>query len=63
MTAMFESKHRPLIPVHAFMRRIVRHLLIGFSIIFVSLAIGMLSYHHFEGMDWVNSYENASMIL
>ncbi len=60
---MYESKHRPLIPAHAFMRRMLRHLLIGFTIIFVSLFIGMCGYHHYEGMDWVTSYENASMIL
>ena len=23
----------------------------------------MCGYHHFEGMDWVTSYENAAMIL
>ena len=60
---MYESKHHPLIPTHAFARRMVRHLLIGVSIIFISLFMGMCGYHHFEGMDWVSSYENASMIL
>jgi hypothetical protein len=23
----------------------------------------MWGYHHFEGMDWINAYENAAMIL
>ena len=60
---MYESKHRPLAPVHIFVRRMVRHLVIGFSIIFISLFIGMYGYHYFERMDWVTSYVNAAMIL
>jgi hypothetical protein len=62
-TAMYESRHRALIPGRSFIQRMVRHLLIGFAIILISLFIGMYGYHHFEGMDWVSSYENASMIL
>lgn len=62
-TAMYESKHRPLIPIHSFVQRMVCHLLIGVGIILISLLIGMYGYHHFEGMDWISSYENASMIL
>jgi hypothetical protein len=60
---MYESKHRPLIPTRSFFQRMVCHLLIGLGIIVISLLIGMYGYHHFEGMDWVKSYENASMIL
>jgi TM2 domain-containing membrane protein YozV len=59
----YENKHRPVVPRHEFARRMGQHLLIGFSIIFISLLIGMYGYHHFERMDWVNAYENAAMIL
>lgn len=60
---MYESKHRPLIPIHSFLQRVIWHLLIGWAIIFISLLVGMWGYHHFEKMDWINAYENAAMIL
>ncbi len=56
------KKHDPL-SIHIFVRRIIRHLTIGFTIIILSLAIGMIGYHHFENMDWISAYENAAMIL
>ena len=28
-----------------------------------SLGLGMAGYHYFEGLSWVDSYANASMIL
>ena len=60
---MFEKKHHPLAPFGIFIRRIIRNLFIGLLIIFVSLAIGMMGYYHFEQMDIVDAYENAAMIL
>ena len=30
---------------------------------FVALGIGMLGYHGFEGMSWIDSFANAAMIL
>jgi hypothetical protein len=29
----------------------------------LSLLIGMVGYHYFEGMDWIDAFANASMIL
>lgn len=46
-----------------FLRRLSKNLLIGFAIIAASLYLGMLGYHYFEKMSWVDSYVNASMIL
>jgi hypothetical protein len=60
---MYESRHRPLIPIRSFVQRVMWHLFIGCSIIFLSLLVGMYGYHHFEEMDWINAYENAAMIL
>ena len=60
---MYESKHRPLVPIHTFVQRMISHLLFGIGIIVFSLFLGMAGYHYFEEMDWVNSYENAAMIL
>ncbi|MES2272818.1 MAG: hypothetical protein V4487_01325 [Chlamydiota bacterium] len=60
---MYENKHHPLLPIHTFVQRMIWHLLIGFTIILVSLFIGMYGYHYFEQMNWIDSYENAAMIL
>ena len=46
-----------------FIRRLTRNLLLAFLIIFGSLYIGMAGYHYFEGMPWIDAYENAAMIL
>jgi hypothetical protein len=60
---MYESRHHPVIPAHTFLQRVIFHLFIGGGIIALSLCMGMFGYHHFEGMSWVSSYENAAMIL
>jgi len=46
-----------------FLKRIVRSLIKGLIIVAISLGIGMAGYHHYEKMDWVDSYVNAAMIL
>jgi hypothetical protein len=42
---------------------LTRNTVIGVILIMVALYIGMLGYHEFEGMSWVNAFLNASMIL
>lgn len=59
---MEETPH-PLMPLHLFLKRLTRSLLIGFGLILISLGIGMLGYHHFEKMSWIDAYVNAAMIL
>jgi hypothetical protein len=41
----------------------VRHVLFGVFLILFSLGIGMLGYHFFEGLTWLDALLNASMIL
>ncbi len=60
---MYESRHHPVLPTPTFIQRVLTHLLIGFGIILISLAIGMWGYHYYEEMCWVEAYENAAMIL
>lgn len=50
-------------PFHIFFKKFSRNLLIGLSVILLSLGIGMMGYHHYEKMNWVDSYLNAAMIL
>jgi hypothetical protein len=60
---MFERHYQPLLPRRAFFRRLAVSLLVGVGLIFMALAIGMLGYHHFERMSWIDSFANAAMIL
>lgn len=63
MVPMYKVKHPPLASLRIFLRRILYNLILGFVIILLSLAVGMLGYHHFERMSWIDAYENAAMIL
>lgn len=58
-----EKRHHHLLPMRAFIRRVLRHLAIGFSVIAFSLFLGMWGYSHYEGMGIVDAYVNAAMIL
>lgn len=60
---LYEHKNEPLLPRRLFIKRVVRHLGIGFAIIFVSLMIGVCGYHFIENISWIDSLLNASMIL
>jgi len=48
-------------------RRLVQHLsrqsVYAGGVIAASLVIGMIGYHVFAGFGWVDSFENASMLL
>ena len=60
---MRRTKHPRIAPVHIFVRRFLRNLVIGSAVMLFSLGLGMLGYSHFEKMNWVDAYINASMIL
>lgn len=59
----FERKHQPLLSRQAFAVRLSRFALAALSLIGVSLLMGMSGYHYLEGLSWIDSFENASMIL
>ena len=60
---MFETLNQPLISRKAFMVRQANHILIVLAIIGGSLILGMLGYHLFEKLSWIDAFLNASMIL
>jgi len=47
----------------AFAKRLAVSFLMAMAIVVVSLAIGMMGYHHFEPLTWIDAFVNASMIL
>lgn len=60
---MFEHRSNPLISRAAFTKRVSYHLLVALLAVVIGLGIGVLGYHHLGGLDWVDSFLNASMIL
>jgi hypothetical protein len=60
---MFEHRSMPLLPRRMFARRMVGHGLFALAFVAASLAVGVAGYHHFEGMPYIDSLLNASMLL
>ena len=60
---MFEHHHQPLLSRPAFLRRLARHALFALAMIAGSLLVGTLGYKLLAGLGWVDSIENAAMIL
>src|SRR5581483_5314829 len=60
---MYEHQKQPLASRRKFLKRLALNAVIGAAILFVSLGIGILGYHFLEGLSWLDSLLNASMIL
>lgn len=62
---LFDLEHRSqrLLSRRAFLRRWALFILIALGLIAGSLALGMVGYHIFEGMSWLDAYLNAAMLL
>ena len=60
---MFEHRSQPLLNRRAFLRRLAGSTALGIGLVALSLFIGMLGYHFFEGLDAIDSFLNAAMLL
>src|ERR1039458_4665780 len=59
----FERRHEPLLTASLFFRRLARHGCLSVGIVAVALGVGVLGYRLTEGLGWLDSLLNASMIL
>jgi hypothetical protein len=59
----FERRSQPLIPRRQFIIRLVHTGITALAFIAVSLLIGIWGYHRFEGLDLIDAFLNASMLL
>jgi len=60
---MFEHTSQPLATRRIFLRRVARSMVIAACIVSPSLGLGVLGYHFFAELPWVDAILNASMIL
>ncbi len=59
----YEHHTEPLLPRRAFLQRMINHGGVSLVMTAVALAIGMVGYRWTEGLSWLDSFLNASMIL
>lgn len=60
---MYETKDEPVAPLPVFYKRLIWNLLVACMLLGACLTIGILGYHYTDGIDWIDSLHNASMIL
>jgi hypothetical protein len=60
---MFEHHTKPLLPRKVYFQRLARNAAIGTVVLAGSLGIGMIGYHTFENLPWIDAFLNAAMIL
>ena len=58
-----EHKSQHLLTRAAFLRRITFYAAGAVLLIASALGVGILGYHHFEHLPWIDAFLNASMIL
>jgi sterol desaturase/sphingolipid hydroxylase (fatty acid hydroxylase superfamily) len=59
----FEHRSQPLATPRRWRKRLGVSLLVAAAVIAVSLSIGILGYHFFAGMAWLDALVDAAMIL
>jgi len=60
---MFEHAGQPVLSRPAFLWRVARSAVLGVAVLTVSLLAGMVGYNQIEGLSWVDSFLNASMLM
>ena len=63
MSVVFEHCTSPLLPRREFYWRVAKSFFVGITLMAVALGIGMLGYHFFEHLAWLDAFANAAMIL
>lgn len=59
----FEHHTRPVATHRVFFGRLATNILAAQIIVVVALGIGMVGYRVTEGMDWLDAFLNAAMLL
>lgn len=60
---MYERKSEKLVPLRIFVKRMAFSILLLLVVLSVALGVGVLGYHKWAGLSWIDSLMNASMIL
>ena len=60
---MYERKTENLVPLVVFARRMTITFLLLLTVLAIALGLGIIGYHEFARLSWIDSILNASMIL
>lgn len=60
---MFEKRHENILPRSKFLIRLVKFAFLSIGLIVVSLIIGIVGYHQFEGLPWIDAFLNSAMLM
>ena len=63
MSIRFEHRSKPLLSMRGFIVRVFAYIGIALIVILVFLFIGVLGYHYFVHLPWLDAVLNAAMIL
>jgi hypothetical protein len=59
----FEHHSQPLLHMRGFVVRVLTFIGYALLLIISALAVGILGYHFFVGLNWLDAFLNAAMIL
>ena len=60
---MYERRKHPLLPWPLFLKRAGGHVAAAGALVGVVVALGTCGYRVFAGLEWIDAFLNASMIL
>lgn len=60
---MYENRHQAPLSRERFNQRLLRHLAVAALLMLVLLGAGMLGYHGFEHLAWIDACLNSAMLL
>jgi hypothetical protein len=60
---MFERHYEPLLPLPQFFGRIARGLGVAIIIDGIALAVGAVGLRRLEGLDWMDAWLNAALVI
>ncbi len=60
---MYERRGERVLPLGAFVWRVIRHVGVAVVVVTTSLFGGILVYVHFERRSWLDGFLNAAMLL
>ena len=60
---MYEPRTLPLLSRARYLRRQALHVAAALGSLLVSLLAGMMGYHYYEGLGWMDAFVNAAMLL
>lgn len=60
---MYEHRTQPILPRERFLRRVALHGAIASGVLSFSIAVGVLGFHAWGGMSWLDAFVNTAMLL